>query len=133
MLVFACYFDILSLAASKVSKILDVLVTEGNTFDVKSDTSVDEIIQYFNKKGVYYEAACRMMFMMIYSMCLIIIVYCSTVNCNTVHFRISFPSQSCRHLSLCHVLDPTIHKQLPALFPRKCGQSATRHTARATA
>eukprot|EP00435_Cladocopium_sp_Y103_P021244 s4468_g5.t1 len=38
-----------------VSKILDVLVTEGNTFDVKSDTSVDEIIQYFNKRGVYYE------------------------------------------------------------------------------
>ena len=83
--VFACSSDILSFAASQVSKILDVLVTEGNTFDVKSDTSVDEIIQYFNKRGVYYEAACRMVFM------IYICVYCSTV-----HFRIRFPSQRMR-------------------------------------
>lgn len=41
---------------SKVRKILDVLVAEGKVFDVKSDTSVDEIIQHFNQKGVYYEA-----------------------------------------------------------------------------
>lgn len=41
---------------SQVRKILDVLVAEGKVFDVKSDTSVDEIIQHFNQKGVYYEA-----------------------------------------------------------------------------
>lgn len=40
----------------KVRKILDVLVTEGATYDVKADTSVDEIIRHFNQKGVYYEA-----------------------------------------------------------------------------
>lgn len=66
LIVVACSCDILSLTASQVSKILDVLVTEGNTFDVKSDTSVDEIIQYFNKRGVYYEAACRMVFICVY-------------------------------------------------------------------
>lgn len=31
-------------------------MAEGKVFDVKSDTSVDEIIQHFNQKGVYYEA-----------------------------------------------------------------------------
>lgn len=88
LIVVACSCDILSLAASQVNKILDVLVTEGNTFDVKSDTSVDEIIQYFNKRGVYYEAACRMVFIYVY---MIYGVYCSTV-----HFRIRFPFQRMR-------------------------------------
>jgi len=38
-----------------VRRILDELVAEGKTFDIRADTPVDEIIQYFNSKGVYYE------------------------------------------------------------------------------
>mmetsp|Transcript_2578 Transcript_2578/g.6194 ORF Transcript_2578/g.6194 Transcript_2578/m.6194 type:complete len:425 (+) Transcript_2578:53-1327(+) len=38
-----------------VRKILDVLVAEGQTLDTKADTPVDEIIQHFNTKGVFYE------------------------------------------------------------------------------
>lgn len=38
-----------------VTKILDVLVSEGQTYDVQASTSVDEIIQHFNSKGVHYE------------------------------------------------------------------------------
>eukprot|EP00913_Durusdinium_trenchii_P003331 g3085.t1 len=34
-----------------VTKILDVLVSEGQTYDVQASTSVDEIIQHFNSKG----------------------------------------------------------------------------------
>ena len=34
---------------------MDELVAEGKTFDIRADTPVDEIIQYFNSKGVYYE------------------------------------------------------------------------------
>mmetsp|Transcript_102043 Transcript_102043/g.243332 ORF Transcript_102043/g.243332 Transcript_102043/m.243332 type:complete len:427 (+) Transcript_102043:78-1358(+) len=38
-----------------VRRLLDVLVSEGESFQVQSDTSVDEIIQHFNRKGVCYE------------------------------------------------------------------------------
>eukprot|EP00439_Symbiodinium_sp_Y106_P077234 s573_g16.t1 len=34
-----------------VRRILDELVAEGKTFDIRADTPVDEIIQYFNSKG----------------------------------------------------------------------------------
>lgn len=30
-------------------------MSEGSSFDTRSDTTVDEIIQLFNAKGVYYE------------------------------------------------------------------------------
>ena len=32
-----------------------MLVSEGSTFHTRADTTVDEIIQLFNAKGVYYE------------------------------------------------------------------------------
>ena len=40
---------------SEVTQIVDVLVQEGEIYDVKPETPVQEIIEHFNAKGVCYQ------------------------------------------------------------------------------
>ena len=57
---FVCRQALPKQQCAKVRKILEELVAEGKTFDIRADTPVDEIIQYFNSKGVYYEEPWQM-------------------------------------------------------------------------